>query len=98
MSLKEINEKTSLPFKTVVPIVTLIVMCYGFTIHKLDSIEQGIDKSWKASEQQRWVDKLRAHNPNLNVPTVEDIREGVRDNRTVQLDTPNSTLLFIPKY
>jgi hypothetical protein len=70
----QINEKTSLPFKIVVPVITAMMIASWTANQKMNQIQAGIDQAWKASEQQRFVDKLRLHNPNLVIPSVEEIR------------------------
>jgi len=75
----QIDERTSLPFKIVVPICTTVLLAGIWLNNSLNRINSGLDRSWKASEQQIWADRLQKHNSNIRVPSVEEIRSGSRD-------------------
>ena len=73
MSIKEVNEKTSVPFKVVVPIVSSLIIGTWVISAKLAAIESKLDQQWTTAQQERWSNKLRAQNPSLTVPYVEEV-------------------------
>ncbi len=66
----QITERTSLPFKIVIPIITTLVVCSWAVSAKLTTIESSIKQSWTVQDQQNWAAKLARENLNIIVPDV----------------------------
>lgn len=72
MTMREINDRTSLPFKIVVPIVSTLMLGTWMICAKIATIENAIARQWTSDQQSRWSNRLRSDNPTVKVPYTDD--------------------------
>ena len=73
MSVKELNENTTFPFKIVAPIVSTLVVATWIMATRLTAIEAKLDSCWTVADQSRWADMGRKANTNIIIPYVSDV-------------------------
>jgi hypothetical protein len=70
-----ITEKTSLPFRLIVPIAALIIASTWKISGSINKIERGLSASWTISQMDAWTRQLRRDNPTIVVPDAREIFE-----------------------
>lgn len=79
-----INEKTSLPFKILVPLCTLLILCTWKIGQGFSQMNRSIENTWTITHQEEWARQMRKGNPTLSIPDAREIFEE-RPNKTINL-------------
>lgn len=72
-----INEKTSLPFKILVPLCSLLILCTWKIGQGFSVMNSRLDDTWTISHQESWARQMRKINVNVNVPDAREIFDDV---------------------
>lgn len=68
-----ISEKTSVPFKILVPVCSLLIFSTWRISTGISRLQSTLDKSWTITHQEVFSRQLRRDNPTLNVPDAREI-------------------------
>lgn len=68
-----ISEKTSIPFKVVIPIAALLIACTMKISGGINKIEIAISRSWTVDSMDRWARAFQRENPSIKVPDAREI-------------------------
>lgn len=71
--MTQLNEKTSIPLKIVVPICGTILAVgfyFGLELHAIRSLMQN---AWTVHDQDRWTDQSKILNPSFQFPDAYQI-------------------------
>lgn len=81
MTMKQINEQTSIPFKVAVPVCLTLISCTYYLGGLLAEIRTGVKQSWTIRQMQTYSDVMRDSNPGLHVPNPNEVVERSQQNR-----------------
>lgn len=68
-----INEKTSLPFKILVPLCSLLILCTWKVGQGFSQMNRRLEDMWTISHQEEWARQMRRGNTELTVPDAREI-------------------------
>jgi hypothetical protein len=71
--MSELNEKTSLPLKIVIPICATIMAAAFYIGVEVHSIKTMMQNAWTVHDQDRWEAETMILNPALKLPDAYNI-------------------------